>query len=64
MVHAGRANLMSFILIPNEGEDIQVNAWNWRPTKNSSDRSGGCAFCYLIGLAMLDSIAGGDLHTT
>ena len=23
---------MSFILVPNQGEDIQVNAWNWRPT--------------------------------
>ena len=23
---------MSFILIPNEGDDVQVNAWNWRPT--------------------------------
>ena len=23
---------MSFILIPNNGDDIQVNAWNWRPT--------------------------------
>ena len=23
---------MSFILVPNEGEDLQVNAWNWRPT--------------------------------
>ena len=23
---------MSFILIPNNGEDVQVNAWNWRPT--------------------------------
>jgi hypothetical protein len=23
---------MSFILVPNEGEDIKVNAWNWRPT--------------------------------
>lgn len=23
---------MSFILIPNQGDDIQVNAWNWRPT--------------------------------
>ena len=23
---------MSFILIPKEGEDLQVNAWNWRPT--------------------------------
>lgn len=23
---------MSFILVPAEGEDIQVNAWNWRPT--------------------------------
>jgi hypothetical protein len=23
---------MSFILVPNQGEDVQVNAWNWRPT--------------------------------
>jgi hypothetical protein len=23
---------MSFILIPNHGEDIKINAWNWRPT--------------------------------
>jgi len=23
---------MSFILIPIHGEDLQVNAWNWRPT--------------------------------
>jgi hypothetical protein len=23
---------MSFILIPQSGEDIKVNAWNWRPT--------------------------------
>jgi len=23
---------MSFILIPNNGEDLKVNAWNWRPT--------------------------------
>ncbi len=23
---------MSFILVPNLGEDVQVNAWNWRPT--------------------------------
>jgi hypothetical protein len=23
---------MSFILVPSEGEDIQINAWNWRPT--------------------------------
>lgn len=23
---------MSFILIPNRGDDVQVNAWNWRPT--------------------------------
>ena len=23
---------MSFILIPNRGEDIKINAWNWRPT--------------------------------
>lgn len=23
---------MSFILVPKEGEDLQVNAWNWRPT--------------------------------
>jgi hypothetical protein len=23
---------MSFILMPNRGNDIKVNAWNWRPT--------------------------------
>ena len=23
---------MSFILVPKEGEDLQVNGWNWRPT--------------------------------
>jgi hypothetical protein len=23
---------MSFILIPNNGKEIQINAWNWRPT--------------------------------
>ena len=23
---------MSFILIPQCGDDVQVNAWNWRPT--------------------------------
>lgn len=23
---------MSFILVPERGEDIQVNGWNWRPT--------------------------------
>jgi len=23
---------MSFILIPQHGEDVKVNAWNWRPT--------------------------------
>lgn len=23
---------MSFILIPKNGEEIQINAWNWRPT--------------------------------
>jgi hypothetical protein len=23
---------MSFILLPNRGEDIKINAWNWRPT--------------------------------
>ncbi len=23
---------MSFIPIPRHGEDIQINAWNWRPT--------------------------------
>lgn len=21
-----------FILVPNQGEDIQINAWNWRAT--------------------------------
>ena len=23
---------MTFILVPSEGEDLQVNAWNWHPT--------------------------------
>jgi hypothetical protein len=23
---------MTFILVPNKGEDVQINAWNWRPT--------------------------------
>ena len=23
---------MSFILVPKEGEELQVNSWNWRPT--------------------------------
>ena len=23
---------MSFILVPKQGEDVQVNGWNWRPT--------------------------------
>lgn len=23
---------MTFILVPNQGEDLQINAWNWRPT--------------------------------
>ena len=23
---------MSFILIPEDGEDIKINSWNWRPT--------------------------------
>jgi hypothetical protein len=23
---------MSFILVPSHGEDLRVNAWNWRPT--------------------------------
>ena len=23
---------MTFILVPKQGEDIQINAWNWRPT--------------------------------
>jgi hypothetical protein len=23
---------MTFILVPNEGQDLQINAWNWRPT--------------------------------
>ena len=23
---------MTFILVPNHGEDVQINAWNWRPT--------------------------------
>lgn len=28
-----RSNLeMTFILTPEKGEDLQINAWNWRPT--------------------------------
>lgn len=23
---------MSFILVPQRGEDVQINAWTWRPT--------------------------------
>ena len=23
---------MTFILVPTGGEDLQINAWNWRPT--------------------------------
>jgi hypothetical protein len=23
---------MTFILVPNQGEELQINAWNWRPT--------------------------------
>jgi len=23
---------MSFILLPSKGDDVKVNAWNWRPT--------------------------------
>jgi hypothetical protein len=23
---------MTFILVPKRGEEVQVNAWNWRPT--------------------------------
>jgi hypothetical protein len=23
---------MTFILVPKSGEDLQINAWNWRPT--------------------------------
>ena len=23
---------MTFILVPNKGEDVQVNGWNWQPT--------------------------------
>ena len=23
---------MTFILTPKQGEDVQVNGWNWRPT--------------------------------
>src|SRR3954471_22684873 len=23
---------MTFILVPKQGEDLQINAWNWRPT--------------------------------
>lgn len=30
-VRLGNA-VMAFILIPKNGEDIKINAWNWRPT--------------------------------
>ena len=23
---------MAFILVPKHGEDVRINAWNWRPT--------------------------------
>jgi hypothetical protein len=23
---------MTFILVPSQGEDLQINGWNWRPT--------------------------------
>jgi hypothetical protein len=23
---------MTFILVPNQGDDVQINGWNWRPT--------------------------------
>jgi hypothetical protein len=23
---------MSFILVPSQGDDLQINGWNWRPT--------------------------------
>lgn len=23
---------MTFILVPQQGDDVQINAWNWRPT--------------------------------
>ena len=36
---------MSFILVPTEGEDLQVNAWNWRlismPTNSIQRHSNG-----------------------
>ena len=28
----GGFSFMTFILVPSQGEDLQVNAWNWRPT--------------------------------
>ena len=28
----GDFTFISFILVPKEGEDLQINAWNWRPT--------------------------------
>lgn len=28
----GGLSFMTFILVPSHGEDLQVNAWNWRPT--------------------------------
>jgi len=31
---------MSFILVPNLGEDIQINGWNWRPTLRLLEESG------------------------
>jgi hypothetical protein len=29
---------MSFILIPNNGEGVQVNAWNWRKPLSRPNR--------------------------
>ena len=28
----GGFSFMTLILVPSQGEDLQVNAWNWRPT--------------------------------
>ena len=31
---------MSFIIVPKRGDDLQVNAWNWRPTLELLFREG------------------------
>src|SRR5262245_24125585 len=50
---------MSFILVPKCGDDVQVNAWNWRPTLELLLREG------LIGEELHDRMgaqgAGGEV---